>query len=192
MYFAYRFYIGYRISQAGLAFSSLYDQHCREGKTPELAFLLSAWIIKNCHPFNRLAQEEWENALRAFAKLENPKKGFLRILMAPARKVVRLFKSKDFLKAISNVRSKTSSEMEKGTGGKRNGMTEEELDVQDAKDRKVYLDQPFPLTNPSVAREVGEQVMGASLEAEKRGMKLSDLLLEQDEKWLKEQRKGQK
>ena len=47
---------------------------------------------------------------------------------------------------------------------------------------------PFPLTNPSVAREVGELVMGASLEAEQRGMKLSDLLLEYDEKWLASQR----
>ena len=46
---------------------------------------------------------------------------------------------------------------------------------------------PFLLTNPSIKKEMCELVMGLSLEAEQRGMKLSDLLLEHDEKWLASQ-----
>ena len=72
------------------------------------------------------------------------------------------------------------------------GATEEEMALQDAKDKEAQAALPFPLTNPTGNKEKVEMLQGLSLEAEQKGMKLSDLLLEKDEKWLKEQKRGKK
>ncbi len=105
-YAVHRRSLGFSIGMHMRIFSDRYDANLANGWSKERALLESITVFKNCSPFNKISSEEWEKIHRAFARLDDPKSAFLKLVMAPAWKVVKLLRDPEFLESIYSIKDK--------------------------------------------------------------------------------------